>query len=837
MLTASKGAAWSSISGYCILIMLLLDLGASRAAATPLFPDGLPEREFKSFEAAGFSKPVHGVIFHGERGPCCGVALGGLGTGCLDVMAEGVFGFCTAYPAPRRRPMEHYKPYQAYYRNPQLLLPFLGLSVNGQTWVLAKEKFVKGGTLHGCVEPGMGRDLVDKPDWLKAWESHVPPIEGVKSATRIEYWGHFPIADLKYETDAPVKVALRSWAPFLPGDIITSNTPGAVFEVHLANKTQTAQAGTIAFNFPGPKGAASDIELFEHTVSRRPYPALSVSSVDGEMGFTVAALGDGKARFGGDLSGAPSGWSQIHKSLPKARAKTIDGKQGNADSGGSAALDFHLKPGEEKVVRFVLGWFARGWQAGPWKDLKYSFERKGFEPGDWKIPGRETPEGPRYSYRYTSRFSSSRDVASKLVAEHQSLLSRTLAWQQEIYAGEGLPGWLTDCLINNLNIIPKTSYWAQPGSYEWSEPLGQFGMDESPRGCSIMGCIVSNWYGDWPVMYLFPEIEKMILRNYKYYQRPDGAAAFLFPSGDFNSPTYEWLLPLNANCFVDLIARLWRRTGDDDILQEFYPAAKLATTFATTLKPGPEGVISVHREGKGQEWWEHTPVFGMVTHAAGMRLSTLHLAKEMAESIGDTAYAVQCEKWLKDGTEALEHHLWADDSYLFFNDPLGTGKRNDDILSAQLDGDWANFIHGLPGVFRDDRAKKSLQTIKRTCFVDYGLVGFATRDGGPQFEGYGSFCAETCIVGMTYMYHGDTKFGSEIIRRHMENLVCQQGHGWDLPNMIRCDNGKRYFGTDYFQNMVIWSIPAALARKDLAWPCRPGGLVDRVMKAATPPPD
>ena len=606
--------------------------------------------------------------------------------------------------------------------------------------------------------------------------------------------------------------------------------------MHLTNPSAKKQSGTLAFAFPGPVQTAVEYNAFQREQTNKPYPCLTVASNNGDVGYTLAALGADRVRFGGSLTRDPGAWSQIATTLPAPQITTVDGQAYDADPGTSVAADFTLAGMETKTIRFFLGWFSRGWQSGPWTDLCYSFEREGFEPGDWTIPGRTSDNGIAYTSRYTSQFADSKQVVDQLVAEHENILTRILAWQQVIYTDQSLPVWLRDCLVNNLNIITKTSYWAAPGKYEWSLPHGQFGMDESPRGCSIMGCIVSNWYGDWPVMYLFPELEKTILRCYKYYQRPDGATAFLFPSGDFNAPTYEWLLPLNGVCYVDLVARLWLRTGDQEILQEFYPSVKQATNFSVTLKPGPEGVISMHREGTGQEWWEHTPVFGMVTHAAGMRLSTLALAKRMAMEMGDLDYARQCQTWLDQGTQAMEENLWAGDSYLFFNDPLGTGKKNDDILSSQLDGDFANYIHGLPGVFNDQRAKTTLQTIKDTCFVDYGLVGFATRKDGPQYEGYGSFCAEIAIVGMTYMYHGQKDFGGEIIKRHMNNVVCRQGHGWDLPNMIRCDNGKRYFGTDYFQNMIIWAIPAAIAGSDLAGPCRPNGLVNRIFQACSGEP-
>ena len=55
--------------------------------------------------------------------------------------------------------------------------------------------------------------------------------------------------------------------------------------------------------------------------------------------------------------------------------------------------------------------------------------------------------------------------------------------------------------------------------------------------------------------------------------------------------------------------------------------------------------------------------------------------------------------------------------------------------------------------------------------------------------------------------------------------------GWDLPNQIDTEMGERRIGVDYYQNMILWTLPAALDGKGLTGPCQTGGLVDRVLKA------
>ena len=55
-----------------------------------LFPTDVPADTWASFAAHGFSEPVDGVVYRTEAPPCCGVPLGGVGTGCIDLDARGV---------------------------------------------------------------------------------------------------------------------------------------------------------------------------------------------------------------------------------------------------------------------------------------------------------------------------------------------------------------------------------------------------------------------------------------------------------------------------------------------------------------------------------------------------------------------------------------------------------------------------------------------------------------------------------------------------------------------------------------------------------------------------
>ena len=802
----------------------------------PLIDERAELGNWGKFRSEGFAHEVRGLVLSDTTNQCCGVSLGGLGTGCIDILPSGVFGFSTIFPVGRRHPAKSYQP---VYRNPQLLLPFLGVAIDGSTTVLASPERLRGGRQNGCIEPGMGRELTDNPDWVAAWTPTVPSVDGVRSAEGIRYWGHFPIADLDYSTGDPVSVSLRAWSPFMPGDIDASNVPGAVFDVMLTNSSRAEKAISLVLTFPGMVDMSPlPTHATRVEVSNSDLQGITVSAAGAD--YTIAVIGNGNVRSGYGIFG--DAWGDVANRLPKDSSWSPGSWHGTEqlDTSASTAADFTLPAGGSATVRFVLAWNAPAWQGAGFEDIE-GFER--WDPGPLLTPGRQKGEYTQYQSRYSTRFENSVAAARYLSENHDRLLERLIAWQSVLYNAPELPDWLPDILINSLNLLTKDSFWAAPSVElgEWSFPLGAFGMSESPRGCDVTGCIVSNWYGDFPLLYFFPQLELAILRNYQAYLRPDGAIPFLYPSRDLTRPTYEWLIPLNGPCFVDLVGRLWRRTGNLEELRELYPAVKATTQFTIGLRGGEDGVVGVHREGTGQEWWEHTAVKGLVTHAAGVRLATVAIAAELADIVGDHEFAAWARGQLERGSAIVEEKLWNGNSYLFYFDPE-SGESNKDILSSQLDGDWISGLHGHSPVFQADRARKSLQTIIEKCSVPCGLIGFVPGDLSDDISSehsvpaeaaaYGSFTAEMQIVAMTLMYAGMVDEGLDLAFRALDNLFRVQGHAWDLPNMIVADSCERYFGTDYFQNLSLWALPAAMQQTPLSGLWEGDGLVARLLAAA-----
>jgi len=797
-----------------LLVSYLLGSGLSTAsveAGERLFPGNLPQSEWKKFKAHGYSKPASGVVYKTGQNLVCGMPIGAVDSGCADLELDATLGYMTVYNShvPRRGKTN---------------LPFLGLSVGDKSWVLSTRKF-----------------------------------EGAQSATHIEYWGHFPIADLEFKTGAPVDVGLRAWAPFIVGDTAASNTPGGVFEVHVRNTSTSTQKGAVIFSFPGPtNGESGSTEYTHKKLGTANVKGWLVGGKLGELGLGV--IGNKTPRVGGSLGGDGAKWGKIASELPATSS---------TDSGASLAVDYSLAPGASEVIRFVAAWYFPTWKGAGTNDFKtvdWGDQKHWYTPDYSKL----TPAGSdvTYHHMFARRFKDATEVSEHLAKNHESLLRRVIAWQEVLYNDKDLPIWLQDSLVNILHLITECGMWAQAKAPigSWCKPEdGLFGMNESPRDCPQIECIPCSFYGNQPLVYFYPDLAMSTMRAYINYMTYDGAAPWIFggctaraePSGArgerhlptagcaLTEPCRGYQTTTNGISFAAMADRLWVSSGyDKEILKELYPWVKKNMIYTMTLRAedGPEGVVSMPTGNVGTEWFEHCQWKGIVAHVGGLHLSQLRIAERMAQKAGDKNFALMCKMWYDEGLQAMEKHLWNGRYYINFFEPK-TGEKSDLIFSYQLDGEWITDFHGLPECFPKNRVDTALKTIREvnSRHSDIGFLSFLNADGSPASGGEGVmkvwydpfafFNAELFMLAMNYMYEGQKDFGLGLAEKCMKSIVCKHLYTWDMPNMIRGDTGEVTFGKDYYQMLMIWSLPAAMKGKDMGAVTKPDGLVSRMIAA------
>ncbi len=249
------------------------------------------------------------------------------------------------------------------------------------------------------------------------------------------------------------------------------------------------------------------------------------------------------------------------------------------------------------------------------------------------------------------------------------------------------------------------------------------------------------------------------------------------------------------------------------------------------------GTLITSGSGFGEQarFYEGFPLKGASVFVGGLWLSTLRLVGLMAREMHDDGFADECRVWLDRGRDTLEQTLWSEQTgaYLLYHQPA-TGSRSEVILSDQLVGEWAARIHGLEDVFPPHRRKRVQETVWNINVADCEVGARATMyaNRSPYQDGYVAAYA-TLTPAMLELYDGDADRGLELARRMWQHITCRKGWTWDHPSHYRA-NGDRMVGHDYYHNTMLWALPAAILKQDLATFCAPGGLVDRIIEAAKP---
>jgi len=700
---------------------------------TSLFPTDVPRKEWQQFRAEGFAEDVCGIVFRRDEATR-GMPLGGIGTGCLDLNCDGKLGLCSIF--------------NSFVPPRELNSPLLNLRLGARSIPLTTSP------------------------------------EKENSCKQIHYWGHYPIADLEYEVDAPLTVGLRAWSPFLPGDAPNSNTPAVFFDVSIRNGSAESQSGSIACLFPGPSTSEARVcYVSEVTSSER--CGLELSWDGGS--YTLCLLD-----------------SEIVSGTPVS-CVSPDGR------GASVEVGFTLAPGEERSVQFILAWFAPRWAGS---------------------------DAHHFRHAYATRFGEVSQVCDFAIEHKAEWLMRIISWQSEIYNNRNLPIWLRDQLINVLHTIPEDAFWAADSipAENWYRPEGLFGLTESPRTTPHM-CNPSDWYGILPIAFFFPELLKSLLRLYVHFQLPTGEIPLGIGEGaDFFHPAHHLFQVMNSCVHIHLIDRLWQRTQDEGILREFYSSASQALGFMGTLDRNGDGLPELDADPIPNQYYGAWPWYGVAVHVSGFWLAALLMMERMAGAVGDGATRHHCRLWLDKARKTLEIELGSGDSYLLYRDRAGQ-RISDTVLANQLAGQWCTHLHSLPGAFPAERVPAVLDKIEATCVqaTRHGAINSA-RPGGsldhtatPHSDGI--FTGECLCLAATLAYENRRQRAEEVAERMMRAIIVQDGVGWELPNILDV-NGRAIHGDDFYQLMILWSLPLAFEGQGIREACSSGGFVDRIVAAA-----
>jgi uncharacterized protein (DUF608 family) len=727
------------------------------------------------------------------------MALGGIGTGCFEIRQDGGFTRWSIfnngplfagspYPYPAKSTFFFKLWVRVENQNPRLVL--LQIEDSHSVATLEEHEF----------------------QYIFPWLSGVDIIRTSAS---------FPFADLDFEQEGlPLRVSLRAWSPFIPGNAKDSALPLAYFDFDIrATGPRPVAVQVLAVL----RNAVAYDQPERIYVNRRVRDgAFSAIICDaGQTDPSAASTGTMCVASLAENSTAYMGWEHPHpyyerclREYPLPEVDGTDGRNGRDAATGARRADprcFVTIGTHAKLVRrddalrhtFVLTWhfpnnYAKGHEvitAGYLEDASF--------PGNTIAARQDLKKSrPLEGHYYSEFFDSAETVARYAQANHGRLLEETAAFHR-VFFDSSLPGFVLDQINAQLNTF-RTSTWLTR--------TRMFGVMEGINAVKCFAGIATTdvaMYGQIATSLLFPELDRMTIDLWTKFQNANGSVVHSISCdstevspGEANGHRLD--MP-GQYAFMALRAALW--ANDRAYLEKLWPHVKAALAYILRERdmngdhlPDMEGVMCSY---------DNFPMFGVAPYVVTQWLAAVSLALVTAHRLGDKAFLSEYTPFYEQGCVTLEKATWNGRYFNLSSDPQAadpTGHLG--CLADQIIGDGVVRQVGLPPIVDPAKAGTALRSVLEMNYkTDQGLRN-CQWPGDTFLHDVDINCwvdqANTCWTGVelnfaAQLYYAGLHENAEAIVRNVDERYRKWGMHWD----------HQEFGGHYFRPMAAWAIPNA----------------------------
>ncbi|MCX8052906.1 MAG: GH116 family glycosyl hydrolase [Armatimonadetes bacterium] len=408
----------------------------------------------------------------------------------------------------------------------------------------------------------------------------------------------------------------------------------------------------------------------------------------------------------------------------------------------------------------------------------------------WFFPNHISATGENIGHMYGHWFSNSLDVVRFLLSGYGDLRDRTSEFVESIHYSS-LPEEAADAVTSQLTTLIKCTWWTKSG---------HFGVWEG-YGCCGFHTTDITYQGSFPIIALFPDLQKMQMTHGARFQREDGRVHHFF-TPDFSAVDDGFdRVDMNQQ-FVMLAARDYLWTGDRDYLKTLWPHIVRAMDNTALLDTDGDGLPDTDTRRNTYDAWDFT---GCPSYISSLWLGALKAAVRLANEVGDKERAAQWESAYQKGVASFESRLWNGEYYVLWRD----GDEIDECcMSDQISGDWFAAACGWGSILHPDRIKMALGAIIRYNFRwSEGLINASYPPGKKRrVAASDNMQAEAPWTGIEYTVasllidYGMVAEGMAIVRDIHERYM-QAGRYW---SHVEC-------GSHYYRAMSSWSVLLALS--------------------------
>lgn len=280
---------------------------------------------------------------------------------------------------------------------------------------------------------------------------------------------------------------------------------------------------------------------------------------------------------------------------------------------GDAALSAtaELAPGEEREIRFTLGWY---------------------------FPHHLSPSGADLGHAYEAWFKDAGDVNRFLVANYARHREATLGFAGAL-AGTTLGAELGEAWSAQLSTLVKCTWWNRNGEFAVWEGLG----------CCGFQTMDVSYQGSGSIIALFPELQQRQMEMSARFQRADGRVPHFFTPDLSRVDNSFDRVDMNPQ-FVLMVCRDWLWRGDRGYLETMWPHVQRAIANTALLDTDGDGLPDKDTTLNTYDNWDF---FGTPAYIASLWLASLKAGVHLAEAMHNTAVAATAWGELRQGARRL----------------------------------------------------------------------------------------------------------------------------------------------------------------------------------------
>ena len=539
------------------------------------------------------------------------------------------------------------------------------------------------------------------------------PQCGLPRFAEASFDGAFPFGTVHLsDKGLPVKVDIKGFSPFVPGNSADSSLPVASLEYEVENLTgeplevsicayvrniagcdgrnDSPPAGntTTYREGEGVRGLVFKSEKLNKNSPARGSFALSTPDADGKLSYRTACV--------------PNHWERT--ALEFWDDFSSDGELSAPDSAETIP---HGGICMKKTVP------ARGRTSWHWA-FTWNFPNRPAWGDDSKIVGNW----------YSKNYADAWDAAEKITPRLGELEERSLAFTRKILALEA-PHELKEAALANLAVLKSETVFRVPTGHL----LGWEGVNDHSGSCR--GSCTHVWNYENAVACLFPDLARSMRDvEFNYAMNPEnGAMEFRVRLPLGTKPCNGVAADGQMGCIMK-VYRDWKICGDDKWLAALWPKVKKALAFAwipaeqwTWNAKWRKGGWDVGKSGL-MDGEQHNTMdvnyYGPNPQMGFWYLGALRAAEEMAKAMNDGNFAAECREIYEKGTRRIDAELFNGDYYEQHITegrgelPYQLGKC---CLVDQLVGQQMAHLWGLGDLAKKENLRKTCESIMKWNFL------------------------------------------------------------------------------------------------------------------------